>query len=150
MTVRKCSEIIDLHPGRLGRYIGGGQRQCRNKATVETMRGVMCKRHARQVLPNKSITGIGGQPMTTNNTTTVRRADGPVRCELLHCPCGSTDFFRWYEATGLYVENITVTDGLVEVLECNTDAVRRGKRSQNITCRQCGAEMSHPGTPKNA
>lgn len=56
MTVRQCVEIVCKHPARLGRYIGADQRPCRNKATVETKRGWMCKRHASALLPNKALT----------------------------------------------------------------------------------------------
>ena len=44
---RQCAELVDTAPGRLGKYIGGTTRPCRNNATVEIKQGWVCKYHAR-------------------------------------------------------------------------------------------------------
>lgn len=56
--VRDCCEMVAaVSGGGLGRYIGQHLRQCRNKGTVETPVGPMCKRHARAAghIPNAKI-----------------------------------------------------------------------------------------------
>jgi hypothetical protein len=86
-------------------------------------------------------------PMTNMERSIDVTSANKHEAAVLYCQCGSEDFFRWYEATGLYVEDITVTDGHVNVVECNTDSIRRGQRGQTITCRKCGTQLPHPGTP---
>ena len=65
--VRQCVELVDKHPGRLGRYICNGLRPCKHKATVQTKRGWMCKRHARAWMPNATPRLRGGAPTEPRN-----------------------------------------------------------------------------------